>query len=120
MVNKFAAPKCTSAYVSNEKKPSAKFHFSLKNAELNKQRIRFVNKRDWLATKLSMLCELYLEEKYVRRCEKCTLQWLMNPVPTVYPQKRLSKHLRYQHIKLFSVFPEKDFSQMNCQHFNNE
>ena len=37
----------------------------------------------------------------------------MNPVPTVYPQKVLSKHLRYQHIKLFGVFPEKDPSQIN-------
>ena len=46
MVNKFAAPMCISGDVSNEKKPSAKFHFPLKNAELNKQWIRFVNKRD--------------------------------------------------------------------------
>ena len=69
MVNKFAALKCTSGYVSNEKKPSAKFHFPLKNAELNKQWIRFVSKRYWLATKHSMLCGLYLEEKYLRRCE---------------------------------------------------
>ena len=74
MVNKFAALKCTSGYVSNEKKPSAKFHFPLKNAELNKQWIRFVNKRDWLATNRSMLYELYFEDKYLRRCEKCTLK----------------------------------------------
>ena len=66
MANKFAAPKFTFGYVSNEKKPSAKFHFPLKNAELNKQWIRFVNKRDWLATKHSMLCEINFEEKYVR------------------------------------------------------
>ena len=56
MANEFAAPKFTFGYVSNEKKPSAKFHFPLKNAELNKQWIRFVNKRDWLATKHSMVC----------------------------------------------------------------
>ena len=68
-----------------------------------------------------MLCELYFEEKYLQRCEKCTPKWLMNPVPTVYPQvNSLSKHLRYQHIKIFGDFPEKDPSQMNCQHFNNE
>ena len=111
---------CISGYVSNEKKPSTKFHFPLKNAELNKQWIRFVNKRDQLATKHSILCELYFEEKYLRRCEKYTLQWLKNPVPTVYPQKPLSKHLHYQHIKLFGVFQEKNLSQMNCQHFSNE
>ena len=107
----------TSGNVSNEKKQSAKFLFLLKNAELNKQWIRFVNKKDWLATKHSVLCELYCEEKYLRRCGKCTLEWLMNPVPTVYPLKLLSKNRRYQHIK---IFPEKGPSQMNCQHFNNE
>ena len=57
MVNKFPSPKCTSGYVSNEKKPSAKVNFPLKNVELNKRWIRFVNKRDWLAMKRSMLCE---------------------------------------------------------------
>ena len=93
MVNKFAAPKCASGYVSNEKKPSAKFHFSLKIAQLNKQWIHFVSKRDWLATKLSVMCELCFEEKYLRRGEKCTLQCSMNPLPTAYPQVLLSKHL---------------------------
>ena len=38
-----------------------------------------------------MLSELHFEKKYLRRVERCTLQLAMNPVPTVYPQKRLSK-----------------------------
>ena len=38
-----------------------------------------------------MLCELHFEEKHLQRDEKCTLQWSMNPVPIVYPQKLLSK-----------------------------
>ena len=66
MVNKFAAPKCTSGYVSNEKKPSAKIRFSVKNAQLNKQWMHFVSKRDWLALKHSMMYELCFEEKYLR------------------------------------------------------
>ena len=48
-------------YASNEKKPSAKFHFPQKNAELNKQWIRFVNKKDWLATKNLMLRDYILK-----------------------------------------------------------
>ena len=76
---------------SNEKKQIVKFLFPLKNVELNKQWIRFVERRDWIATKHSMLYELHFEEKYLRRAEKCTLQWSMNPVPIVYPQKLLSK-----------------------------
>ena len=37
-----------------------------------------------------MACEVHFEEKYLRLGEKCTLQWPMNPVPTV-PQTILSK-----------------------------
>ena len=70
MFNKCAAPKCTSGYASDEKKQIEKFHFPLKNADLNKQWIRFVNRRDWPATKHLVLCELNFEEKYLRRGEK--------------------------------------------------
>ena len=34
MVNKCAAPNCTSGYANNEKKQIGKFHFPLKNAQL--------------------------------------------------------------------------------------
>ena len=51
MFNKYAAPKYTSGYAINEKKQTAKFQFPLKNAGSKKQRIPFVNRRDWLATK---------------------------------------------------------------------
>ena len=63
MFNKCAALKCTSGYASDEKKQIAKFHFPLKSAELKRQWIRFVNRRDWLATKHLLLCELHFEEK---------------------------------------------------------
>ena len=91
----------------NEKKQIAKFRFSLKNADLIKQWIRFVKRRDWLATNHSVLCELHFEEKYLRQDEKCALQWLMNSVPTIYPQKLLSKP---------SLLPTQ---QTTFQHINN-
>ena len=55
MVRQRASLKCTSCY-ANEKKQIA--DFSQKNVELNKQWISFVNRRDWLATKHSVLSEL--------------------------------------------------------------
>ena len=39
----------------------------------------------------TLLCELHFKEKHLQRDEKCILQWSMNLVPTVYPQKLLSK-----------------------------
>ena len=55
MVRQRASLKCTSCY-ANEKKQIA--DFSLKDVELNKQWICFVNRRYWLATKHSVLSEL--------------------------------------------------------------
>ena len=63
MVNKCAAPKCQRGYTSfTGKLPS--FHFHLKNEELNKKWIRFVNRSDWLPTKHSVLCELHFAGIY--------------------------------------------------------
>ena len=67
MFNKCAAPKCTSGYASNEKKQIAKFHFPLKKAESKKQWICFINRRDWIATQQSVLCELDFEEMFTAR-----------------------------------------------------
>ena len=63
MENKCAAPKCQTSYTSSTRKLSS-FHFSLKNEELNKNRIRFVNRSDWVPTKHSVLCELHFEDFY--------------------------------------------------------
>ena len=66
MVNKRPAPSCRSGYAKNETKHITKFHFPLKNFELNRLWIRFVNRKDWKPTKRkkhSVLCELHFEEK---------------------------------------------------------
>ena len=42
----------------------------LQNVELIGQWIRFFNRRDWLATKHLVLCELHFEEKYLQHGEK--------------------------------------------------
>ena len=63
MVNKCAAPKCQRGYTSSTRKLSS-FHFPLKNEELNKKWIRFVNRSDWVPTKHSVLCELHFEDIY--------------------------------------------------------
>ena len=66
MFNKCAVPNCTSGCASNEKKQITKLYFPLKNADLKRQWIRFVNRKDWLATKHLVLCELHFEEKYLQ------------------------------------------------------
>ena len=61
----------------------------------------------------TQLCVNYiLKEKYLLRREKYTLQRSMNPVPTVYPQKLLSKHLvtntaNYSQSSQKKIFPNE-------------
>ena len=85
MFNKCAALNCTSGCASNEKEQITKFYFLLKNVDLKRQWIRFVNRRDWPAKKHLVLCELHFEEKYLQRGEK-----YYSGRPTVYPQNLLS------------------------------
>ena len=89
MVNKCVAPSCRSGYVKNEKKQIAKFRFPLKNTELNKFWILFVNCQNWKPTKHSVLCELHVDEKYIIQGEKCNLKWSLIPIPTNHAKELL-------------------------------
>ena len=83
MVNKCAAPKCQTGYTSSTVKLSS-FYFPLKNEKLNKKWIRFVNRRDWVPTKHSVLCEFLFEGIYQNKGKRMSLNWSMKPVPTIH------------------------------------
>ena len=63
MVNKCAASKYQTGYTFSTGKLSS-FHFPLKNEELSKKWIRFVNRSDWVPTKHPVLCELHFQDIY--------------------------------------------------------
>ena len=48
------------------------FTFFRKITDLNKQWIRFINRKDWIPLNQTVPCELHSEEKHLRRGEKCT------------------------------------------------
>ena len=87
MVNKCAAPSCRSGYAKNETEHITKFHFPLKNLELNRDSI--CQRKDWKPTRHSVLCELHFEEKYIVRGGKSNLKWSMNPIPTKHSKELL-------------------------------
>ena len=91
MVNKCSAPKCTTGYsskVSLERK-IATFHFPLSEGkeELNKKWIRFTNRANWTPSKHSVLCELHFEDKFLTKGKRITLNWDLNPVPTIHSKE---------------------------------
>ena len=77
MVNKCAAPECRTGYESVRK---SQLHFPLEKIELNKQWIRFVNRKDWETAKNSVLSELHLEERFIIRRKKYNLSYSMSLV----------------------------------------
>ena len=83
MVNKCAAHKCQKGYTSSTEKLSS-FHFPLKNEELCKKWIRFVNKSDWVPRKHSVLCELHFKDIYKNKGKRMSLNWSMKPVPKMH------------------------------------
>ena len=56
-------PKCQTGYTSSTGKLSS-FYFPLKNEELSKKLIRFVNRSNWVPIKHWVLCELHFEDIY--------------------------------------------------------
>ena len=89
MVNKCAALSCGSGYAKNETKHITKFYVPLKNFELNRLWIRFVNRKAWKPTKHYVLCELHFEEKYIVRGGRSNFKWSMNPIPTKHSKELL-------------------------------
>ena len=83
MVNECTAPKCQTGYTSSTGKLSS-FHVPLKNEDLNKKWIHFVNRKDWVPTKHSILCELHFEDIYKNTGKRMSLTWSMKPVATIY------------------------------------
>ena len=60
------------------------FHFPLKNEDLNKNWIRFLNRSYWVPTKHSVLCELHFVDIYKIKRKRMSLNWSMKPVLTIH------------------------------------
>ena len=60
------------------------FRFPLKNQELNRKWIRFVNRRDWAPTRRSGVCSKHFEEKFLKVDKRAMLRWELHPVPSIY------------------------------------
>lgn len=91
MPNKCAAYGCTTGYdkkktedaSSTSEEVAATFHFPLKKPDLLAKWTRFVNKQDWKATSVSVLCEKHFKDLLINRGNRNTLKWNLNPIPTI-------------------------------------
>ena len=61
---------CISDYITGEKNSSYLFP----EDGLRSKRIYFVNRKDWLPTKYSVICIKHFETKFVKEEKKCKLQ----------------------------------------------
>ena len=95
MVNTCVVAFCKTGYKKRQHKINVVpekfpvFRFLLKNSELNRQWIRFVNRRDWAPTGHSGVCSKHFEEKCLKVGERATLRWELQPVPSIYSGNQL-------------------------------
>ena len=74
---------CESNYSGGSKK--SVFYFP-KDDDLKRKWVPFVNRKDWIPTKHSVICVDHFEEKYVaRHTKKTLLKWNLSPTPSIYP-----------------------------------
>ena len=92
MVNKCVVANCTTGYATGEKKPSFLFP---EITELRSKWIYFVNRKDWIPTKCSVICIDHFEEKFIKRGKsRCKLRWELHPVPTIHPSSIIQPSLQ--------------------------
>ena len=89
MVNKCSAYGCSTGLltqvVKNDEK-IATFHFPLKKPDLLNKWKKFVNRRDWNPTQSSVVCEKHFADRLVTRGKRTTLNWSLNPIPTIHSE----------------------------------
>ena len=59
------------------------FCFLLKNPELNRKWVRFVNRRKWGPMRRSGVCSKHFIEKFLKVGKRATLRWKLQPVPSI-------------------------------------
>lgn len=126
MVNKCAAFGCTTGYVRKKKEDVgsslATFHFPTKKKDLLIIWERFVAKKNWSSTSSSVLCEKHFQEKFLKRSNRTTLKWDLNPVPTIQDDEAMKRPAEFPEIhelrkppKIRNILPDQmeEFSDMD-------
>ena len=83
------------------------FYFPLKNKELNKKLICFVNRNDWVPTKHSVLSELHFEDIYKNKGKRMSLNSPMKPVSTIDSAKLINTPSVLPKTETFRLPPRK-------------
>ena len=92
-------------------KKAVSFYFPLKNKELNKKLICFVNRSDWVPTKHSVLCELHFEDIYKNKGKRMSLNSSMKPVPTIHSASFINTPSVLPKTETFRLPPRKTIFQ---------
>ena len=84
MVNKCVVFGCTSGYLSNADKKIPAFTFPHGKPELLEKWTKFVNRVNWTPSKNSVICMKHFEEEFILKGLRKTLNWSLNPLPTIH------------------------------------
>ena len=64
------------------------FPSEVKRPDLYDDWVRFVNRSNgWNPSPSSVSCHLHFEDKFIKKGKRWTLNWKMQPVPSIYPEE---------------------------------
>ena len=90
MLNKCVVATCHNSKESTADAELHTFHFpsEVKRPDLHDDWVRFVNRcNGWNPSSSSVICHHHFDEKYLIKGTKWMLRWMMQPAPTIYPEK---------------------------------
>ena len=136
MPNKCSAFGCFTGYYRKEDEESstpeetvARFKFPLKNDELLKKWTDFINKKNWTPTARTVLCEKHFTQDFIKRGQRTTLKWDINPVPSVQSSAAAKRPASFPPVtglrkppKIRNILPDqkKDFDNQDLIRSLNE
>ena len=85
MVNKCVVYGCKSGYKQSQGTVPS-FRFPANESSLFKKRVSFVNRTNWKPSANLVICAKHFPDKFIRDGSRKTLNWSLNPIPTLHTQ----------------------------------
>ena len=120
MINKFVVYGCKSGYKQSQGNVPS-FYFTENESSLFKKWVSFVNRTNWRLSANLFICGKHFLDKFIHDGLRKTLNWSLNPIPTLHIQITLKRPSTLETPSAVRKPPKIRVYQNNqLQHFNKK